>query len=157
MTAVPPRVYRLQDIGPRVHVRFGLGAEHEEHRRASGAIVPPPLDFVALLDTGASLTFLPPDSFARLGVQPTGETPVLAAGAPRRPYPTYIGRLTFRGTAGDVSLVARTAELPDLEAGTAIVGRDTLAHGRLVYDGREGAVALALKGIEIPTLDPMAE
>ncbi len=159
MTGLPARAVLLQDFGPLVRASFGLSEEHEEYRRGAGEAIPAPLDILALLDTGASMTFLTAGAFARLGVQPTGDVPVQDAGGRHQARPSYIGTLHFLGSGGEEVRVphSRAVELPDLGRIGAVIGRDVLSHGRLLYDGREGACTLVLRGVDVPLADPPEE
>lgn len=154
MTARTLRSVQLQDWGPRVRVRIEELPTDEEPGRSGQLAQESREDLVALVDTGASFTFLPPGGLARLGLQPTDETWVRSAGIERSQHPSTVGMLLFPVPGGSVNLPSRVVEVPGIAGVEAIVGRDTLGHGRFLYEGREGACALVLRGVEVPMVDP---
>jgi len=157
VTGLPIRAPRLQDFGAFVRVRFGVGQEEERVRRERGIPVPEPLELVALVDTGASLSVLPSGTFGRLGILPAGTATIQVADGERRERPSSPGRLHFRGQGGEVAVPTHAVEAPHPGRYGATIGRDALVLGRLSYDGREGVVALTLRGVEVAVMDPLGD
>lgn len=157
MTTLSLEAVRLQDLGPLVRVRFGLHPDHEDLLRESGETVHPPLDALAMVDTGSSVVVLEPGSFGRLGILPTESLWLTSPAGVRQSYPSYVGHLVLQGASGEVSVVARAVELGGLGHVGALLGRNVLAHGRFLYDGRSGACALVLRGVEVPMVPPVSE
>jgi len=157
VTGIALRALRLQDLGPRVRVRFSRHPEQGYPGLSPVEATTGPLELVAMVDTGSSLTVLQPGSFQRLGIVPSEETWIGSPAAQRQPHPSYVGTLTLAGTTGEVSMVARAVEIPGLGHVDALLGRDVLTRGRFLYDGREGACAMVLGGTEIPMMDPLED
>jgi len=110
VTGLSNRAFFLQFYGPFVRIRFAVNAEHESAFLASDGRAPEPIPFVALIDTGANRTAVPPGTFARLGVEPTTAERIEVAGGDPVPRPAYRGRVLLRGADG------REVEIP----GTAV-------------------------------------
>ena len=74
MPSFTSQVPNLQGVGPIVDIRIAIGREVEAVLRASGTAVPPPLQAVAMIDTGATGSVIRQGLAAQLGLNPVGVT-----------------------------------------------------------------------------------
>jgi predicted aspartyl protease len=109
---------------------------------AGGKTIPPPLRMLAMIDTGATDTCVPPGTASKLGVTiPTGMKSYHTAKGPS-PCPTFALGVYLPNHRFFRELVV--AELPpDCIQTHALIGCDLLATGMLVYNGSTRTFTLA--------------
>jgi len=144
-----PSPQALAQTGPVIQVRIELPAALSESLRLAGQLIPNPVDGIALIDTGATITSIHAPILVTLGINPVGVATVGTAGGPQQ-QSTYPVRLSFPGTplpgfelpqaigcdlTGQVVLGQRPL--------VGLIGRDVLSQAVLVYNGSAGMFSLS--------------
>jgi hypothetical protein len=135
--------------GPIIQVQIEVPSALAARLQATGQPIPAPVDGIALIDTGATITSIDAASLTRLGINPVGIANVGTAGGPQR-LSTYPVRFTFPGTplpgfeipsVIGVDLTGQTVlnQRPLI----ALIGRDILSMGVFVYNGSAGMFSLS--------------
>jgi len=144
-----PSPQNLATTGPVIQIRVEVASALAASLIAAKQIVPNPIDGIALIDTGATITSIDASILTRLGINPVGVANVGTAAGPQQ-QSTYAARLSFPGTP------LPGFELPqvigcDLSGQTVLnqqpliglIGRDVLASAVLVYNGSAGMFSLS--------------
>lgn len=136
--------------GPVVEVQVEVPQALAAALSALGQPIPAPVQGLALIDTGASVSAVDVTVIQQLGVQQVGQVS-LATPTGAQPRQTFPGRFTF--PSGNIPpMDFQTLVGADLIqqgiAGTntpfiALIGRDILCHFVLVYNGLDGSFSLA--------------
>ncbi|MGH6677385.1 MAG: aspartyl protease family protein [Bradyrhizobium sp.] len=132
ITAAGALVDALVDISP----------PRQRALAVAGKPIPAPVAVRALVDIGASCTFIDLWVVQALSLTPTGTSSILTAASGTTAHPCH----RYDISLGVVMANQQTHSLPSvisaIDAGLAahgfqlILGRDVLAHGRLFYDGK---------------------
>lgn len=96
---------------------------------------PPPRKLRAIIDTGASHTFIPQGTAAMLGIPaPIRTERAFTASEESVPYKAYRVRIAFplEGFFVQCTALEGIIRVPDVDC---LIGRDVLRHGRFIYDG----------------------
>lgn len=141
--------HNLRIFGPIIPVQIAVPHALAQHLTSTNAPVPPPINGMALIDTGASITSVDNSAFQNLGVQPVGVATVGGAHGPAQ-QPVFPASISFPGTqlmglafnqvlGCNISGQATGTPLPLI----ALVGRDLLAHFIFIYNGPMGSITFS--------------
>ncbi len=139
----------LRQFGPIIPVEIAVPPALAQHLIATNAPVPAPVNGMALIDTGASITSVDNSVFQSLGVQPVGVAMVGGAhGAAQQPV--FPASISFPGTqlVGLAFNQVLGCNIVGQNTGTplpliALVGRDLLQYFVMVYNGPMGGITFA--------------
>lgn len=135
--------------GPTLNVLIGPSIHLQHAMIAAGVPVPPPVNGVFLVDTGASLTAVDAAIIIPLGLNPTGavmiHTPLTAGNAvsmPQFDLMVYVpGAANSQGwLIESIPVMASSFAGQDIDG---LIGRDIIDRGLLVYNGHAGHFTLA--------------
>jgi hypothetical protein len=139
----------LQLFGPIIPVQIAVPHALAQHLTSINQAVPAPINGMALIDTGASITSVDNTVFQTLGVHPVGVATVGGAHGPGQQsvfpasisFPgTQLMGLAFNQVLGcNITGQATGLTLPLI----ALVGRDLLQHFVFVYNGPMGLITFA--------------
>lgn len=146
-----PSPQALAAMGPLIQIQIEVPSALAESLRLANQPIPNPVDGMALIDTGATITSIHAPILAGLGIQPVGIANVGTAGGPQQ-QSTYPARFSFPGTPLPGFELARVIGC-DLTGQTVLnqpqrpviglIGRDVLAKAILVYNGSAGMFSLS--------------
>jgi hypothetical protein len=146
---IQPSPQSLAAMGPVVQIRIEVPSALAASLVAANQLVPNPVDGVALIDTGATITSIHAAILVSMGINPVGVANVGTAGGPQQ-QSTYAARFSFPGTplpgfeltqviGCDLSGQTVLNQQPLL----GLIGRDVLAMAVLVYNGSAGMFSLS--------------
>lgn len=110
--------------------------------------IPPPIEGIALIDTGAALTAVDASIFRQLGTNPVGEANIATAAGLARQF-IYPVRFVFPGTPLPSFEIPQsigcdlTGQAINGKPIVALIGRDMLTHAVFVYNGTAGTFSLS--------------
>ncbi|MFA6209143.1 MAG: hypothetical protein WCT03_11235, partial [Candidatus Obscuribacterales bacterium] len=139
----------LRNLGPVIQVEIHAPDALIASLVAAGLPIPPAVNGLALIDTGASVSCVEDSVMSMLGVNPIGVQNVRGVAGQNQHsvypaklvFPPNVGAFAFSSMVG-VNLAGQGhAGLPPF---VALVGRDILMNGLLVYNGTNGSFTLAL-------------
>lgn len=146
---IQPSPQGLAASGPLIQIQIEVPTALAESLRLGGLPIPNPVDGLALIDTGATLTSIHAPILVGLGIQPIGIANVGTAGGPQQ-QSTYPARFSFPGTALPGFEMARvmgcdlTGQVaPNQRPVVGLIGRDVLMNAILVYNGSAGMFSLS--------------
>ena len=146
---IQPSPASLAAMGPLIQIQIEVPSALAESLRLTNQPIPNPVDGVALIDTGATITSIHADILTGLGIQPIGIANVGTAGGPQQ-QSTYPARFTFPGTnlpGFELSQVIGCNLTGQMAPGQrpiiGLIGRDVLANAVLVYNGSAGMFSLS--------------
>src|ERR1035438_10172703 len=87
----------LASVGPIIQIQIEVPIALAENLRLTNQPIPNPIDGIALIDTGASITSIHAPILIGLGINPVGVVNVGTAGGPQQ-QSTYAARFSFPGT-----------------------------------------------------------
>ena len=145
-----PSPQTLAAMGPVIQIRIEVPAALATSLVAGNQLVPNPVDGLALIDTGATITSIHAPILTGMGINPVGIATVGTAGGPQQ-QSTYAARVSFPGTPLPGFELSQVIGC-DLTGQTvvnhqqpliALIGRDVLATAVLVYNGSAGMFSLS--------------
>jgi hypothetical protein len=144
-----PSPQALMTTGPLIQIQIEIPAALAAIMQAANQPIPAPVDGMALIDTGATITSIHAPILTGLGINPVGVANVGTAGGPQQ-QSTYPARFSFPGTPLPGFEMAQVIGC-DLTGQTvlnqrqliALIGRDVLANAILVYNGSAGMFSLS--------------
>jgi predicted aspartyl protease len=129
----------LQQHGPRIRISISAPLMEVEEGKAVGLEYPRPLQLLALIDTGSSLTVVNPEVAQTCKLRPTGITKVSAAGGIGR-WPEYAATISFPEHDLQSFELIRVVGCPlPQQEWSCLIGRDVLRRWLFSYDGKTGA------------------
>src|SRR4051812_41581079 len=136
-----PSPQSLAAVGPVIQIRIEVPSALAASLVAASQIVPNPIDGIALIDTGATITSIHAPILVGMGINPVGVATVGTAGGPK-PQSAYAARVSFPGTPLPGFELAQIIGC-DLTGQTVLnqqpliglIGRDILSRAVLVYNG----------------------
>lgn len=136
-------------MGPIIQIQIEIPSALAESLRLANQPIPNPVDGIALIDTGATITSIHAALLIGLGINPVGVANVGTAGGPQQ-QSTYPARFSFPGTPLPGFELAQVIGC-DLTGQTVLnqrpliglIGRDVLARAVLVYNGSAGMFSLS--------------
>ena len=136
---MPSIVRRPNDLfrsGPCVEVKLWVPSYVNAELAYQERPIPPPIDAIATIDTGAHWSIIPIDAAARLGLTPLKTIKIMTPSHHRVECYQYRIRLLFSNGI-DVDTLAVGAPWPVQDDQTIVcsIGRDVLKHGLLIYNG----------------------
>ncbi len=139
----------LAAMGPAIQIQIEVPTALAESLRLANQPIPNPVDGVALIDTGASITSIHAPILIGLGINPVGVINVGTAGGPQQ-QSIYAARFSFPGTPLPGFELAQIIGC-DLTGQTVLnqrpliglIGRDVLESAILVYNGSAGMFSLS--------------
>jgi hypothetical protein len=141
---------RIRRDGALVKVRLAWSTSDAQRQRAALKPIPPPVEVMALLDSGAEATALDVGLVRSLGLPVAGITLANAPGVGGLNYTSqHEVDLTVLHRSGNPSrdLIVRDLMVIELNLGQlgyqALIGRDVLAGCRFLYDGPQGRFKVA--------------
>lgn len=135
--------------GPILNVFILVSGPRADALKAAGKPIPNAVPAKLLIDTGATSSCVCSSVVTALGINPTGNTPVLTPSTGATPHlaPTYDIGMFFQGLSpqdvhgiGTISVTCNDFSAQGIDG---LLGRDVLSKGRLFYDGREGMYFLS--------------
>lgn len=144
-----PSPANLLKSGPVIQVQIEVPDSLAAALQANNSLIPSPVDGMALIDTGATITSIDASVFARLGINPVGIANVGTANGPTQ-QSMFAAKFSFPGT-GLPSFQLTQSLGCDLTGQTvlnqkpiiALIGRDILARSVLIYNGGNGSFSLS--------------
>ncbi|OIN97878.1 hypothetical protein AUJ66_02045 [Candidatus Desantisbacteria bacterium CG1_02_38_46] len=133
--------------GPIIAVRIVLDAYTRKSLEQASKPIPAPITFSALIDTGASITYISPRVSSQFNLVPRGVSQILTGGSPVLSNLYDIGidiGVHFRRNI--IFDPIRVAEAP-LVGQTNIdclLGRDILSMGVFIYIGYDGSFSFSI-------------
>ena len=136
-------------MGPIIQIQIEVPSALAESLRLANQPIPNPVDGLALIDTGATITSIHAAILTGLGINPVGVANVGTAGGPQQQF-TYPARFSFPGTPLPGFELAQVIGC-DLTGQTVLnqrpliglIGRDVLSNAVLVYNGSAGMFSLS--------------
>lgn len=135
----------LQHLGPCIPVGIELHTFDVGELQSEGLPIPAPIQTLALVDTGASMSVVHPSIMNALNPTIYARTPMRGVHneEPRR-CPTFRAIVTFPGStmgpfATEVVADAFTSKESDVRV---ILGRTFLRDRRFLYEGRNGRIVI---------------
>jgi len=148
--SIQPSPQGLASIGPLIQIQIEVPSVLAASLQAANLPIPNPVDGVALIDTGATITSIHADILIGLGINPVGVANVGTAGGPRQ-QSTYPAKFSFPGTPLPGFELAQVigCDLTGQMVGNqrpliGLIGRDVLANAVLVYNGSAGMFSLSI-------------
>jgi hypothetical protein len=146
---VPSIVLPFKQDGPIVDVEIGWSSAEIRAARRAGRPIPPPVQGLALIDTGAEGSCLDSSLIRQLGLPYGGITMVNVPASGGLVFsPSHDANVVVRHPSGvsALNLILADVFLYELDLGLlgyqALLGRDLLASCRLLYDGPGGRFKL---------------
>jgi hypothetical protein len=143
-----PSPQNLAATGPIVQVQIEVPTALADSFRRSNQPIPNPVEGMALIDTGATITAIHAAILLGLGINPMGIANVGTAGGPQK-QSTYPAKFSFPGTL--LPMFELQVIGCDLTGQTVLnqrpliglIGRDVLSNAVLVYNGSCGMFSLS--------------
>lgn len=143
---IPP-AETLMSLGPVVNVVVSATPEHLQALEAAGQQLPAPIQGMALIDTGASITMVDQTVCQMLGLSPTGFQKIFHAAGQDDARPCYPVQISFPEIQGAQPILLPKAVSCDLKFGnphySLLFGRDLLFNVKFMYNGHMGRFELA--------------
>jgi len=144
-----PSPQALIQNGPIIQIQIEVPEALAASLQATTQPIPNPVDGIALIDTGATITSVHAPILIGLGINPVGVVTVGTAGGPQQ-QSAYPAKFRFPGTQLPGFELARVIGC-DLTGQTvmnqrpiiALIGRDVLSRAVLVYNGSAGMFSLS--------------
>jgi len=134
-------VPNLRAVGPVVELKIAVGSDVEEAFKRSRGTMPPLVQALAMIDTGASATVIQQGIASKLGLNPVGVTEIVTPSHTNVWCYRYIVRLVF---PNNVTVESTVIEAPlQGQYIQCLIGRNVLAHGVLVYIGYRNLFSLS--------------
>ena len=145
----------LARYGPIIQVTIHLPDLVQRAYSERGDEVPAPVNGIALIDTGATITCIDRKAAEKASLPVTGVTTMSSASHANQECPTYASKIVFPSInftvenamgANLTSLGGKVIDT-DINAGNDLIvllGRDFLANAILIYNGPTGAFSLAV-------------
>lgn len=131
----------LQAAGPIVEVRLAVGSALETALQQANQNIPPPVQVVAMIDTGATSTVVREDLIQQLNLNPVGVTLIHTPSSTNVQCFEYLMRLVFPNNVV-VETVAIAAPLQGQHI-QCLIGRDVLSLGVFIYIGYNNSFTLS--------------
>lgn len=129
-------------MGPVCQVRIGVSELAEMLLKNQGKAVPPPVEIMALIDTGASGTAVKPEVIRQLQLVPRGVAQIATPSSSAHPCNVFDVSLTF--PHGVVAPLIAVMEVPlEGQRIQGLIGRDVLAQGIFIYSGYTNTFSLS--------------
>jgi hypothetical protein len=145
----PPSPQSLARNGPCVRVQIEVSNVLAQALQTANQPIPVPVEGIAIIDTGASITSCDASVIARLGINPNGVAAVGTAGGPQH-LSTYQARFSFPGAPLPAFEHPRVLganlsgqSILNQEPVIALIGRDVLSRSVFVYNGSAGVWSLS--------------
>jgi predicted aspartyl protease len=116
-----------------VEIRVAVGQIIEETLKKENRKTPPPVSAHAMIDTGATGTFIREDLVEILDIKPVGAVMFSTPSSDNVKSYEYLIRLLFPNRV-DVETIAIAAPLRGQHI-QCLIGRDVLKHGVFIYTG----------------------
>lgn len=144
-----PAPHALAATGPAIQIQIEIPTALADALRLANKTIPNPVEGMALIDTGATITSIHDPILLALGINPVGVANVGTAGGPKQ-QSTYPARFSFPGTplptferaqvlGCDLTGQPQINNRPIV----ALIGRDILASAVLIYNGSAGMFSLS--------------
>ncbi|HWO56414.1 MAG TPA: hypothetical protein VNN55_02485 [bacterium] len=134
----------MQRFGPVLQVQINLPKHLSDQYAKDQKTIPPSVNGIALVDTGASLCCVDSAVVTQLGVLPVGLQKV---STPSGTEDQLVYPVLINCAEGPFFFNTNTALASDHllknQGIIALLGRDLLAHTILIYDGRRGSFTIA--------------
>lgn len=142
MPSLTIQAANLEQDGPVIEVRIGIGPIVESVLQKKGETAPDPVQVAAMIDTGAGRTVISEDTIRRLNLKPVGATYI---GTPSsisvRSY-KYLVRLLFPDNVVVDEIVVLAVPLRGQHI-QCLIGRDVLSKCLLIYNGKNNTFTLS--------------
>lgn len=131
-------------MGPVIQVRVSAAPSVAQTILTKGGTLPPPVDGIALIDTGAANTCIDVDVAAMLNLPVTGQGSITSA--THAAIPCNLHPIEMEVVAWPVKFGTNRAMGANLKAHgiVALIGRDLLRNCILIYNGTAGTFSLSL-------------
>lgn len=140
---LPPQA-ALQMMGPVTQVRISAPPTITQTILAKGGVLPPPVDGIALIDTGAAGTCIDADVATKLSLPVTGSGSITSA--THAAIPCNLHPIQVEVVGWPVKFHTNRAMGTSLKAHgiIALIGRDVLRNCILIYNGAAGTFSLSI-------------
>jgi hypothetical protein len=131
----------MQADGPLVEVQLAVGSAVETALRAAGAPIPPPVQALAMIDTGATRSVIRQGLTAQLRLNPVGTVRINTPSSANFPCYEYLMRLFFpNGVRVEGVFIEAPLQGQNIQF---LIGRDVLSRAVLVYLGYRNSFTLS--------------
>ena len=100
-----------------------------------------------MIDTGASMSCVPAQRAAELGLSPHRFVNVTSFDGRREKYPVYKVRIGVHEVDGGIFEVNAIGTGPFAEGAECVIGREILEGAKFTYDGRGGGFVVDFDGM----------
>ena len=135
MPSLTLTLQNLELVGPCVKVSLAVSQAAEETLRSANQPIPPPIEVLALIDTGATGTVIQAGLAQQLGLQPVGAVWIQTPASNDVLCGKYALRLAFMNSLMTVESTVIEAPLRGVTI-QCLIGRDILARGLFLYNGQ---------------------
>lgn len=146
VTILPSRF--IQHVGPVLSVLIMPSLQHVAVVTKAGQKPPDPVQGIALIDTGASVTMVDESICKSMGLQPTGFAPLCHADGKSENRPCFAIQISFPNTPLAEPLFNPKVVSGNLQFGnpkySLLLGRDLMINMKFVYNGFSGRFEIAL-------------
>ena len=150
-----PAPEMLAGYGPIIQVTIHLPDLVQRAYSERGDKVPAPVNGIALIDTGATITCIDRKAAEKASLPVTGVTTMSTASHANQECPTYASKIVFptinftvqNAMGANLTSLGGTVIDTDIDTGNDLIvllGRDFLANAILIYNGPSGAFSLAV-------------
>lgn len=137
----------IRPQGALIQIAIGVSAPRRNALQAAGLDIPPHMNAIGLIDTGASCTCIDPVVVANLGLTPTGTTLQFTPSTGQTPAMADLYDVSFtwvhHAPLSRPIMSVIQSELFAVQGFHVLIGRDALAPCLVVYDGRSSRCNLA--------------
>jgi len=128
------QISNLKTVGPVVEIKIAVGNFLEEILSRSRVKIPDPVNGLAMIDTGATVTVVREDLIKKLGLNPVGMVKINTSYSTNVPCYEYLIRVLF---PNNVIIETRAIGAPLLGQHIQfLIGRDILQNSVFIYNGQ---------------------
>lgn len=135
---------RLIDIGPQLLITLGPSIPERNAAAKQGKSLKDPQPVRALIDTGARLTIITPETASRCGLVQVSTTKIFVVGGGEVPGPVYSAQMAFPDSPlaswPAIQIVGADLHHREIEC---LIGRDILRRWIMEYDGPSGQLIIS--------------
>jgi predicted aspartyl protease len=143
---MPHLTLEISAGGPILDIAVCVSNARANAMHAAGQVPRSPIQVRGLVDTGASFTFIDPTVFERLGIPPSGTTPIRTPSTGQQPHIAHVydvNLVLMHPSLGyqfqNVPVAACELQIQGIQA---LIGRDVLRMCLFIYDGQSGRFTL---------------